>query len=190
MPAPKEYKRSADLIAIDSVHPGEVLAQNPRDTVIETSKHEGGVSEQPITIDPTSDADAPPSATSDSEGEGTKTPSQPEVSAASAGTSVVPAESDPGVAKTSPTTKPRKSSRASTDGPKDFIACYSSRFIGHFRSEKRISNRKVFEKAARRLQEGFEEFDIRLLEIYKPVKLKVDLPEDMSKIAEGEFQWF
>jgi hypothetical protein len=191
--APKEYKRSADSIAIDIVQPDEVLTQGERDKIIPSSEQKADASQQPAILDPTDNPDA---SSIHKKGKGVTPPPESEVPAAPAGSSLPAATSDQGLASndatpsTAPTAKKTTTTSPSNDTPKDFIVAYDGRFIGHFRSEKRISNRKVFEKTARRLQEGFDEFDIRLLEIYKPVKLKVDTPEDMSKIGEGAFQWF
>ena len=74
----------------------------------------------------------------------------------------------------------------SADGSGDLLIGQEGRFIGHFRSEKRIRDRKVFEKAAHRLQEALEEFESRFFEDWQSVNLEVDvLPGTLKRSAKA-----
>jgi hypothetical protein len=72
---------------------------------------------------------------------------------------------------------------------RDYLIAYGGRFIGHYRSPRRITDRTAFRHVAQRLAEGIDGFDPQLLEVFKPLPLNV---EDRSLDA-GEvesFYWF
>ena len=74
---------------------------------------------------------------------------------------------------------------------RDFIICYHGVFVGHFRSQRRISNRSSFKLIAQQLMGILgQEFDPDQLELFKPVALKLQRPPSHDEIADGEFNWF
>ena len=85
---------------------------------------------------------------------------------------------------------------ASEDRPKpaatttrDFIIAYDGRFVGHFRTTRRVSNRGVFKKIAERLAEDIDDFEATKVSVYRPVALKVD-PSVFDESGEDAFDWF
>lgn len=86
--------------------------------------------------------------------------------------------------------KPGRPHQPQRQHRRDFVVSYQGHFIGHYRSARRISNRKAFEKVAALLQSSIDDFDIRELEIYKPVLLAVERPDSIDEISDGSFEWF
>jgi hypothetical protein len=84
----------------------------------------------------------------------------------------------------------RKGREPSGQQQKDYIIAYDGAFLGHYRSQRRITNRTAFARIAQRLEECVEGFDISRLEIYRPVPVKVERPDSVSDILDGSFNWF
>ncbi len=78
------------------------------------------------------------------------------------------------------------------EAQRDFIIAYDGHFIGHFQSTRRIMTRSAFHKVARALLSSMSpsEFDVRKIELYKPIPLRVDYPESLEEISDGSFEWF
>ena len=72
---------------------------------------------------------------------------------------------------------------------RDFIIAYDAAFIGHYRSSRRITNRTAFKNVAKRIAEGFEHFDLRKLELFRPVRLEIDLAV-VDESEHDSFHWF
>ncbi len=73
---------------------------------------------------------------------------------------------------------------------RDFIIAYDGVFIGHFRSRRRITNRTAFQQVARQLHSTTSSFDVRKLQLYRPVPVDVEISESLSEISDGAFMWF
>ncbi len=73
---------------------------------------------------------------------------------------------------------------------RDFIIAYEGVFIGHYRCEKRITNRTAFQRVARQLESALTTFDAENLELYRPVLLKITIPDALSECSDGTFEWF
>ncbi len=89
-------------------------------------------------------------------------------------------------AKKKPATARRKAS-----AQRDFVISYDGAFIGHYRTEKRMTNKMVFQIIAHAMKEKLgRKFDLSKVELYKPVLLKCERPQTHEKFGEGTFAWF
>ena len=83
------------------------------------------------------------------------------------------------------------SRRAPPKTQRDFIICYDGIFVGHFRSQRRITNRSAFKLIGQQMIGILgEEFDPNHLELFKPVPLKLRGPQSRAELCVGEFNWF
>ena len=73
---------------------------------------------------------------------------------------------------------------------RDFIIAYDGSFVGHFRTEKRITNKKAFQKAATALRDKIYDFDPRQLQLFRPVLIKIENPESIPYVDGESFNWF
>ena len=73
---------------------------------------------------------------------------------------------------------------------RDFIIAYDGVFIGHFRARKRILNRTAFQQVARQMHSITRSFDVRKLQLYRPVPIEVKTPDSLPGVSDGAFMWF
>lgn len=202
LPPPREIHYSNDMVLVmDEKEPVDtvtVLAPSPPPAGASPSS--AGPSEGTAVETP---ASAPEATTAPSSGPQAGAPRAGDTDPAPAGgmapwvlepgTAEVPAEGQAPGREQPPSTgrneAPPGAPRARRD-VRDFIIAYDGRFIGHFRSLKRITNRKAFVKAAQRLVDVIDDFDLERLEIFKPVALAVARPENAEEIREEIFNWF
>lgn len=88
--------------------------------------------------------------------------------------------------------EPGEEVHALSDDPTgiDYIFAYNGKFLGHYRSSKRMTSRKVFTRVAQRLSEDLESFDPRRLELFKPTPLKIDREAASDQLHDESFSWF
>ena len=75
------------------------------------------------------------------------------------------------------------------DDRREFIISYDGRIIGEYRTTRRITNRTAFKKVAQRVCEGFKNFEIDKLELFKLVPIEID-PDTLEDVGEDCFDWF
>ncbi len=73
---------------------------------------------------------------------------------------------------------------------RDFIMAYDGSFVGHFRTNRHITNKRAFQKAATALRDKMNDFDPRQLKLYRPVLIKVENPESIPYVDGESFSWF
>ncbi len=73
---------------------------------------------------------------------------------------------------------------------RDFLIRYDGRFIGHYHSAKPILPRLAFGQIAQELKHKLPVFDPALLELFRPIKLRVQGVARALAEAAGDFSWF
>ena len=73
---------------------------------------------------------------------------------------------------------------------RNFIIAYRGQFIGHYHYPKKISTKHAFARIAEQVRQQIgEEFEIRHLELFKPVRLRRP-PELGTALEAGKLEWF
>jgi len=73
---------------------------------------------------------------------------------------------------------------------RDFLIRYDGAFIGHYHATKPVLPRLAFGQIARELKHKLPGFDPALLELFRPVKLRVLGVARAVAEAAGDFSWF
>lgn len=78
-----------------------------------------------------------------------------------------------------------------SEAQRDFIIAYDGTFIGHYQAPRRTTGRTALQMVAHRLEEKLGAgFNLDKLELFRPVRLRIDREKVNKDLVEGSFEWF